>query len=83
MADDKKIMLKITQHAKICDRDFAMVSPLFISRKKIIFVWASSQVKQILLHVNNKGADQPVHLHSLVSTFVFYSLECVIAYLAT
>ena len=25
-----------------------------------------------LLHANNKGADQPAHLHSLISTFVVH-----------
>ena len=34
----------------------------------------------ILLHVNMKGADQPAHLHSLISTFVILSLKCIIAY---
>ena len=27
---------------------------------------------QTLLHVNNKGADQPVHPHSQISTFVIH-----------
>ena len=27
------------------------------------------------LHVNYKGADQPVHPHSLISTFVIHILE--------
>ena len=34
---------------------------------------ASSQEKQILYMQKNKGADQPGHLHSLISTFVFFS----------
>ena len=28
--------------------------------------------------VNNKGADQPAHPHSLISAFVFYSFESII-----
>ena len=28
-----------------------------------------------LLHMNNKGADQPVYAHSLISTFVIHFLE--------
>ena len=36
-----------------------------------------------LLHSNNKGADQPAHLRSLISHFVICSLESVLAKLAT
>ena len=32
---------------------------------------------------NDKGADQPVHLHSLISTFVNRLLESIISILAT
>ena len=32
---------------------------------------------------NNKGADQPVHPHSLISTFVIPFAECIISKLAT
>ena len=31
---------------------------------------------------NNKGADQPVHLHSLISAFVIHLLESIISRLA-
>ena len=31
------------------------------------------------LHVNNKGTDQPVHMHSQISAFVNLSLDCTIA----
>ena len=30
-------------------------------------------------HVNNKGADQPAHPHSLISAFVFRSFESIIS----
>ena len=33
--------------------------------------------------MNNKGADQPAHLHSLISTFVIRLLESIISKLAT
>ena len=33
--------------------------------------------------VNNKGADQPEHLRSLINAFVFRSLENIISSLAT
>ena len=45
-------------------------------------IWASYQEKLILLHVNNECADQPEHLHSLISPFVIHSLGCIIAKLA-
>ena len=32
---------------------------------------------------NNKGADQPAHMHSLMSAFVFRLLESIISRLAT
>ena len=40
-------------------------------------------VKKKLLHVNNKGADQAEHLHSLISTFVICFLNSLIAKHAT
>ena len=45
-------------------------------------IWASSREKLILLHVTNEHTDQPEHLHSLISAFVFHSLNCIIAKLA-
>ena len=36
-----------------------------------------------MLHVNNKGADQTAHAHSLISTFVILSLESIVVKLAT
>ena len=33
-----------------------------------------------MLHANNKGGDQTVHLHSLISTFVICSLESIKSY---
>ena len=33
--------------------------------------WARSCEKCLMLYANNKGADQPAHPHSLISTFVF------------
>ena len=34
--------------------------------------------KAVLPYVNNKGADQPAHPHSLISTFVVCSLDSII-----
>ena len=39
------------------------------------FTWALTQENVTLLHVNNKGEDQPAHLCSLISAFVNCSLE--------
>ena len=36
----------------------------------------------LMAYVNNKGADQPAHLHSLVSTFVVRYLDSMIGILA-
>ena len=33
----------------------------------------------LLLHANNKCADQPAHSHSLISTFVISSLESILS----
>ena len=38
-----------------------------------------TQEKLTLLHANNKGADQPAHLRSLISTFVICFFESVIS----
>ena len=35
-------------------------------------IWALTREDLTSLHVNNKGTDQPAHLHSLVSTFVIH-----------
>ena len=37
----------------------------------------------IVLQASNKGADQPAHLHSLISAFVIHLFEWVIYTLAT
>ena len=52
-----------------------------LQQKKII--WASTYDNLILFYANNKGADQPVHLHSLISAFVIRYLDSIIAKLDT
>ena len=48
------------------------------------FIWALDARKLILLHVNNKGADQTAQqLCSLISTFVVLSLVRMMAKLTT
>ena len=42
-------------------------------------VCASMQENLTLLHVKNKGADQPAHLRSLISTFVIRYIASIIA----
>ena len=44
---------------------------------------ASPRESQTSLHANNKGVDQPAHPRSLVSAFVFRSLESTTAQLET
>ena len=38
-------------------------------------IWDSMREKLTLMHATNKGADQPVHPHSLLSTFVIHSMQ--------
>ena len=40
---------------------------------QLIFV--GLRVRKPLLHANNKGADQPVLSHSLISTYVIHTLD--------
>ena len=41
------------------------------------YIWASTREKLLPWFGNNKGADQPAHPRSLISTFVTY---CKVAY---
>ena len=54
------------------------------TRWQLLFtIWASTQEKLSSEAVDNKGADQPAHLRSLISTFVISILESIISKLAT
>ena len=46
-------------------------------------IWASTRENLSLVFANNKGADQPVHPHRLISPFVIRFLQSVISKLAT
>ena len=47
--------------------------------KNFCFIdWAPMQENPTLFHANNKGTDQPVHLHSLISTIVICYLEIIV-----
>ena len=39
--------------------------------------WATTWENLLMLYANNKGADQPAHLRSLISTFVVRCLQCL------
>ena len=41
-------------------------------------IWATSWENLFLLYANNKGADQPAHSRSLISTFVVRCLDSII-----
>ena len=41
--------------------------------------WAPSWENQFLPYANNKGADQPGHLRSLISAFVVRCLDSIIS----
>ena len=61
------------------DYDFLIDHWLVIHVHKI---WASMQETCLWGFANNKGADQPVHPHSLISTLVICLLESIISKLA-
>ena len=42
-------------------------------------IWATSRENLTLLHADNKGTDQSVHVHSLISTFVIHSLQSMLS----
>ena len=45
-------------------------------------IWALTQENLFSVFANNKGADQPVHAHSLISAFVICLLESIISKIA-
>ena len=45
-------------------------------------IQATSKENLFMSYANNKGADQPEHLHSLISTFVFLCLDSLVPTLA-
>ena len=48
--------------------------------KQISFYFEPSHEKLCLMsYANNKGADQPAHLRSLISAFVVYCLDSIIS----
>ena len=46
-------------------------------------IWAPLLESLTLLYANNKGADQPVHPRSLISTFVIHYLESIVVQLTS
>ena len=48
-----------------------------------MLVYGPRPEKTCPLFVNNKGTDQPVHPHSLISAFVIRLMESIISKLAT
>ena len=59
----------------LCDTSFSKPSKSeFILKFKIFHLGLNAR-NLTLLHVNNKGANLPVHLSSLISAFVFSSTE--------
>ena len=43
-----------------------------------LWIWATSWQNLLLPYANNKGADQPTHLRSLISAFVVRCLDSII-----
>ena len=46
---------------------------------KCLAIWAASWQNLFMPYTNNKGADQPAHPHSLISTFVVRYLDSIIS----
>ena len=44
----------------------------------LTIIWATSWENLFLAYVNNKGADQPAHQHSLISAFAVHCLDSII-----
>ena len=63
-------------HRMVCDMEITEteLKTATFSQKNtpIVYeIWATSWEKLFMPYANNKGADQPSHLHSLISAFVF------------
>ena len=56
---------------------------LALSENPSLFQVGLITIKLIFVHRNNKGAGQPMYLHSLCGAFVIYFLDSIIARLAT
>ena len=63
-------MLPVKQTETKFEIDFTKVKYNCLS-ENFTFMWTFSTENLILLYVNNKGADQSLHPHNLVSAFVF------------
>ena len=76
---------------KISYKDYSIVfffhfkfqSVYNLSMRVSFFEWASSRENLISLHLNNTCADQPPHVHSLISAFAISLYESKICKLAT
>ena len=49
---------------------------------KINIIWATSWENLFMPYANNKGADQPAHLRSLISAFVVHYLDSIIPWVS-
>ena len=54
-------------------------APLGLALVKKQMKWATSWENLFLPYVNNKGADQPAHPHSLINVFVIRCLDSMIS----
>ena len=69
---------KVSPAANLCSLSifgYPWVSELSLHRGKI---WATLWRNLFLPYANNKGADQPVHPHSLINAFVVCCLDSII-----
>ena len=55
----------------------------FLNLQTDILIWPGHAKMCLMAYANNKGADQPAHTRSLISTFVVRCLDSMICILAT
>ena len=58
------------------------LSTLYTNSERYRYIWASLQEYLSLMFAINKGADQPVHPHSLISALIACLLESILSKLA-
>ena len=74
----KTLPICIEKKNSLLSKDYKLS---FVAKKTLIYLHVNNNDTD--QPVNNKGTDQPVHLHSLISIFVIFCLDIIIATLTT
>ena len=78
-----EVVSAYTNASKRCRQNEKTVRSLIRLLLQEHSVWAMSWENLFKTYANSKGADQPVHLHSLISTFVVRCLSTSSFYIQT